>query len=67
MRNAFAYTRFSSDNQDANSTDTQARSIKEYAEKNGFAILDQFDDAGVSGRTTERQPRAQGMDGTDLR
>jgi len=55
MRNAFAYTRYSSDNQDANSTDTQIRSIKEYAEKNGFAVIEFFNDAGVSGRTSDRQ------------
>ncbi len=55
MRNAFAYTRFSSDNQSGNSTDTQIRAIKEYAEKNGFAIIEHFDDAAVSGRSSDRQ------------
>lgn len=55
MKYAFAYTRYSSDNQTKNSTDTQARAIKEYAERNGYEILEHFDDAAVSGRTSERK------------
>ena len=55
MLYAFAYTRFSSENQSGNSTDTQYRSIKDYADKNGYSIIEHLDDAAVSGRTPGRE------------
>lgn len=55
MLYAFAYTRFSSENQTGNSTDTQYRSIRDYADKNGYSIIEHLDDAAVSGRTPGRE------------
>ena len=44
--NCVAYARFSSDNQREESIDAQLRAIREYAEKEGFSIIDEFSHDG---------------------
>ncbi len=53
---AAIYARFSSDNQDETSLDSQIAECRRYAAANGIEIQDDliFTDAAVSGRTTAR-------------
>lgn len=57
---AVAYARFSSDNQREESIEAQVRAIKEYAERNGYALHKIYADRGVSG-TTDNRPEFQRM------
>lgn len=52
---AFAYARFSSDNQREESLDAQLRAIHEYAERNGITIVREYKDEAKSA-TTDRRP-----------
>jgi len=54
MVQAAAYTRFSSDMQDGNSTDTQVRTIQEYAASHDCNIVAHYKDEGTSGRSGDR-------------
>ncbi len=58
--NAVAYARFSSDNQREESIEAQVRAIKEYAERNGYALHKIYADRGISG-TTDNRPEFQRM------
>lgn len=60
MLNAVAYTRFSSDMQREESIEAQVRAIKEYAERNGYALQKVYADRGISG-TTDNRPEFQTM------
>ena len=57
---AVAYARFSSDNQREESIEAQVRAIKEYAERNGYALHKIYADRGISG-TTDNRPEFQRM------
>lgn len=54
MRTAYAYARFSSDNQREESIDAQLRAIREYAQQNEIKILREFSDEAQSARTDKR-------------
>lgn len=49
MIRAYAYARYSSDNQRAESIDTQLSYIRDYAERNDIAIVETYTDEAVSG------------------
>ncbi len=55
MADAAAYARFSSDEQDKQSTTTQFSKIEEQAVKNGDRNIAPFSDEGKSGRTADRE------------
>ncbi len=57
---AVAYARFSSDGQREESIEAQVRAIKEYAERNGYALHKIYADRGISG-TTDNRPDFQHM------
>lgn len=57
---AVAYARFSSDLQREESIEAQVRAIKEFAEKNGYALQKVYADRGISG-TTDNRPQFQAM------
>ena len=54
MKTAYAYARFSSDNQREESIDAQLRAINEYCETNDIRILQVFKDEAFSARTAKR-------------
>lgn len=54
IKTAYAYARFSSDNQREESIDAQLRAIREYCRQNGIVLLREFRDEAVSGRTDKR-------------
>lgn len=54
MKKAYAYARFSSDNQREESIDAQIRAIKQYAESNDIEILKIFKDEAVSAKNDKR-------------
>lgn len=54
MKTAYAYARFSSDNQREESIEAQFFEIKRYAQDEGILIEKYFSDEAVSGRTTNR-------------
>lgn len=54
MKKAYAYARFSSDNQREESIEAQFYEIKKYAAAEGILIEKYFCDEAVSGRTTNR-------------
>lgn len=54
MKTAYAYARFSSDNQREESIDAQVRAISEYCDMNGIRILRIFKDEAFSARTDKR-------------
>ena len=62
MKTAYAYARFSSDNQREESIEAQLRAIREYCEKEGIRILRVFRDDAFSARTDKR-PAFQDMFG----
>lgn len=62
MRTAYAYARFSSDNQREESIDAQLRAIREYCQLNEIRILREFTDEAFSARTAKR-PAFQNMFG----
>ena len=51
---AVAYARFSTDGQREESIEAQVRAIKEYAERNGYALHKVYADRGISGTTDNR-------------
>lgn len=62
MKTAYAYARFSSDNQREESIDAQLRAISEYCQKEQISILKVFKDEAFSARTDKR-PAFQEMFG----
>lgn len=62
MKTAYAYARFSSDNQREESITAQLRAIHEYCDTNGIRILQEFKDEAFSARTDKR-PAFQEMFG----
>ena len=62
MKTAYAYARFSSDNQREESIDAQLRAISEYCKKEQISILKVFKDEAFSARTDKR-PAFQEMFG----
>lgn len=63
---AFAYARFSSDNQREESIDAQLRAIREYAHDNGIEIVREFTDEARSA-TTDKRPGFLSMFAADLK
>ena len=55
MKTAYAYARFSSDNQREESITAQLRAIHEYCRTNDIKILQEFKDEAQSGRTDKRK------------
>lgn len=60
MKTAYAYARFSSDNQREESITAQLRAIHEYCDTHGIRIIQEFKDEAQSARTAKR-PRFQDM------
>ena len=60
MKTAYAYARFSSDNQREESITAQLRAIHEYCDTHDIRILQEFKDEAQSARTAKR-PRFQDM------
>jgi Site-specific recombinases, DNA invertase Pin homologs len=60
LRRAVAYVRFSSNMQRDESIDAQIRVIEDFAERNGYVIVDTYEDRAVSG-TTDLRPAFQKM------
>lgn len=60
LKRAVAYTRFSSDMQREESIEAQVRAIKEFTDKQGYALLKTYADRGISG-TTDNRPEFQKM------
>ena len=54
MKTAYAYARFSSDNQREESIDAQLRAIYEFCEKEQIAVIRVFKDEAFSARTDKR-------------
>ncbi len=54
MVTAYAYARFSSENQRTESIDAQLRAIREYCDREGILIVKEYRDEAVSGRTDQR-------------
>lgn len=54
MKTAYAYARFSSDNQREESIDAQLRAIRSYCEREGIRILHEYIDEAYSARTDQR-------------
>ena len=60
MKNAVIYARYSSDNQTEQSIEGQVRVCKEYADKNDFAIVNEYIDRAMTG-TNDNRPAFQQM------
>lgn len=58
VKTAYAYARFSSDNQREESITAQLRAIHEYCDTNGIRILQEFKDEAKSA-TTDKRPQFQ--------
>lgn len=54
MKTAYAYARFSSDNQREESIDAQVRAIMEYCQQNDIILLKVYKDEAFSARTAKR-------------
>ncbi len=65
MKTAAAYIRVSTDEQTELSPDSQLKKIKEYANKNGYIVPDEFvyKDEGISGRNASKRPEFNRMIG----
>lgn len=57
---AVAYARFSSDNQREESIDAQLRAIREYCERNGYDLVNEYTDEARSA-TSDKRPAFQQM------
>ena len=60
MKNAVAYTRFSSEMQRDESIEAQVRAIQEYCSKQGLKLIHVYADRGISG-TKDARPEFQNM------
>ena len=54
MQTAYAYARFSSENQRTESIDAQLRAIREYCDREGIVLVRAYKDEAFSGRTDQR-------------
>ena len=54
MKKAVIYARYSSHNQRDESIEGQLRECQEYAEKNGYLIIEEYCDRAISGKTDSR-------------
>lgn len=52
--NAVIYARYSSHNQREESIDGQLRKCREFADKNGFTVIEEYCDRALTGKTDER-------------
>lgn len=52
--NAVIYARYSSHNQREESIEGQLRKCREFADKNGFTVIEEYCDRAISGKTDER-------------
>lgn len=57
----YGYVRVSTDKQEELSPDSQAKLLKDYAQKNGIIISNIFYELGISGRKAEKRPEFQKM------
>lgn len=60
LNTAVIYARFSSNNQREESIDAQVRACRQYAEQNGYAVIDVYADYAKSG-TNDNRPEFQRM------
>ena len=60
MNKAVIYARYSSDSQTEQSIDGQLRVCKEYAEKNGLIVVNEYIDRAMTG-TNDKRPALQQM------
>jgi len=60
IKNAVGYYRYSSDNQREESIEAQMRAVKDYAERNGYIIVEEYIDRKTTG-TTDHRPEFQRM------
>ena len=60
MNKAVIYARYSSDSQTEQSIEGQVRVCKEYAERNGFVIVNEYIDRAMTG-TNDKRPALQQM------
>ena len=51
---AVIYARYSSHNQREESIEGQLRECHEFAQKNGFSVVDEYCDRAISGKTDNR-------------
>lgn len=65
MKIAAAYVRVSTERQDEYSLDSQLKLIRDYAQKNGYSVPDEFVfiEDGISGRSAEKRPQFMRMVG----
>ena len=54
MKNAVAYMRYSSENQDECSIEHQLMEIKKYCKNNNFKLVGKYVDKAITGRTNDR-------------
>lgn len=54
MKNSVIYTRYSSSSQDEQTIEVQLKACREYAEKNGYNVIEEYIDEAKSGRTDKR-------------
>lgn len=52
--NAVIYTRFSSQSQDKQTTEVQVKACKEFAEQNGYNVIDIYSDEAYTGKNDKR-------------
>ena len=60
MNKAVIYARYSSDSQNEQSIDGQLRVCKEYAERNGLVVVNEYNDRVMTG-TNDNWPALQQM------
>ena len=60
IKRAVGYARVSTDMQNESSIDAQIYGIKEYCEKHGYCLVNNYIDFGISG-TTDQRPQFQQM------
>jgi len=58
VKNATAYYRYSSDNQDADSIEAQRRACEAYAAAHGYTIVAEYVDEAISGKGSKTASRA---------
>lgn len=52
--NAVIYTRFSSQSQDKQTTEVQLKACREFAEKHGYVVIDEYSDEAYTGKNDKR-------------
>ena len=59
VKNAAIYTRYSTDLQSKNSTETQVAECRRFAQQNGMNVVSVYSDEAQSGMTTQREALAK--------